>query len=449
MRAWTKRGIGIVSRNRMRRSSRSVCALALLSFAAASAAAGLDPVEQRIIERIAAREQEAVSFLERVVDINSGTLNVEGVRHLGEVYRAAFAALGFETRLIEQPAELQRGPHLFAEHAGTRGKRMLLIGHLDTVFEVDSPFQRMHIEGDKAYGPGVEDMKGGNNVILFALRALHEVGVLEGAQIIVALTGDEEYPGRPLEVSRRDLVEAGRRSDIALGFEAGVRELRIATVARRGASGWLLKVSARPGHSSQIFQEGYGAGAIYEASRILQTFYGQLRGEAYLTFNPGAIVGGTQVEYDRQESRGQVFGKSNVIAETAIVDGDLRFISEEQRERARAIMRAIVSLSLPETEAEISFFDGYPAMEPSEANYALMEVLGDVIRDLGLGEVEALDPSQRGAADISFVAADVEAGLAGMGPLGWGGHTVEEGIELPSLTGATQKAAILIYRLTR
>ena len=421
----------------------------LLAVTAAAHASELDATEKRIVAVIDARADEAVAFLEQVVNINSGTLNADGVRRVGEAYTEAFAAIGFETRLIEQPAELQRGPHFFAERRGDRGKRVLLIGHLDTVFEADSPFQSMRIEGDKVYGPGVEDMKGGNNVILFALCALHEAGVVDGTQIIVALTGDEEYPGRPLEISRRDLIEAGRRSDIALGFEAGVRELRIATVARRGSSGWLLKVTARPGHSSQIFQEGYGAGAIYEASRILQTFYAQLRGEPYLTFNPGAIVGGTETDYDRQESRGTAFGKSNIIAKTAIVDGDLRFISEEQRERARETMRTIVSLSLPETETEITFFDGYPAMEPTEGNYALMEVLGGVTRDLGFGEVEALDPSQRGAADISFVAADVEAGLAGMGPLGWGGHTVDEGIELASLAAATKKAAILIYRLTR
>ncbi|MEA3277774.1 MAG: M20/M25/M40 family metallo-hydrolase, partial [Pseudomonadota bacterium] len=343
-------------------------------------AGGLDPTEAKIVEIIDSQAEEAIGFLARAVDINSGTLNAEGVRQVGELYNEAFATLGFDSRLIEQPEELQRGPHLFAEIDGTQGKRILLIGHLDTVFEPDSPFQTMRIEGNKAFGPGTEDMKGGNNVVLFALEALHEAGVLENTRIIVAFTGDEEYPGRPLDISRRDLIAAGQRADIALGFEAGVREMRIATIARRGSSGWLLEVTARPAHSSQIFKEGYGAGAIYEASRILHTFYAQLRGEQYLTFNPGAIVGGTETSYDRQESRGTAFGKSNVIAETAVVDGDLRFISEEQKARARETMSAIVALSLPETEAKISFFDGYPAMEPTEANSRLMETLGEVLR---------------------------------------------------------------------
>jgi len=426
-----------------------VLAALILTTPGISLAAGLDVTEVKIVEIIDSQAEEAIEFLTRAVNINSGTLNAEGVREVGELYDESFATIGFDSRLIEQPDELQRGPHLFAEIDGGQGKRVLLIGHLDTVFEPDSPFQTMRIDGDKAYGPGTEDMKGGNNVVLFALKALHAAGALDHTKIIVAFTGDEEYPGRPLEISRRDLIAAGERADIALGFEAGVRDLRIATVARRGSSGWLLEVKARPAHSSQIFKEGYGSGAIYEASRILHTFYAQLRGEEYLTFNPGSIVGGTETSYDRQESRGTAFGKSNVIAETAMVDGDLRFISEEQKQRTRETMSAIVALSLPETEAKITFFDGYPAMEPTEANIALMETLGEVLEDLGMGRVESLDPSERGAADISFVAADVDAGLAGMGPVGWGGHTVDEGIHLPTLADATKKTAILIYRLTR
>ena len=171
--------------------------------------------------------------------------------------------------------------------------------------------------------------------------------------------------------------------------------MRIATIARRGSSGWLLEVTARPAHSSQIFKEGYGAGAIYEASRILHTFYCPAARRGVSDLQSGAIVGGTETSYDRQESRGTAFGKSNVIAETAIVDGDLRFISEGQKARARETMSAIVALSLPETEAKISFFDGYPAMEPTEANIQLMETLGEVLRDLGMGES---NPSTRASA---------------------------------------------------
>jgi glutamate carboxypeptidase len=405
--------------------------------------------EAVVLAAIDSQSEQALQFLEKVVNLNSGTLNPDGVRQVAELYAKEFEALGFAANIIEQPPAMGRGPHLVARRSGQRGKKLLLIGHLDTVFEPDSAFQSMHIEDGKAYGPGVEDMKGGNNVVLYALKALHSADALHDTDITVVFTGDEEAPGEPLSQARHVLIEAGRRADIALGFEAGVDELRIATIARRGFSGWLLEVKARPAHSSQIFQPGYGAGAIFEVSRILNEFYQQLAAEEYLTFNPGAIVGGTSTEFDTGTSRGSAFGKSNVIAETATVSGDLRFLTNTQRDRARRRMQAIVASSLPETQASIRFKDGYPGMAPTAANQALMATLGEVLEDLGMGRVEALDPSRRGAADISFVAADVEASMAGLGPVGWGGHTVKEGIDLATLVGATNKAALLIYRLTR
>ncbi len=425
------------------------CWLVAFAFLAGAAHAQLDPVEQAIVAAVEAQSDELVAQLETLVDLNSGTMNHAGVREVGAFFERELVALGFATRWIEMPAEMERAGHLFAERNGARGPRILMIGHLDTVFELDSPFQSFRREGEIAHGPGTEDMKGGNLVILHALKALAAAGVLDGTRIVVALTGDEEEPGEPLAVARRDLIEAGRRSDIALGFEAGVRDIHTGTIARRGSSDWTLTVHATPAHSSQIFDERYGAGAIFEAGRILAAFYGQLRGERYLTFNPGVILGGTAVAYDDQEKRGTAFGKTNVIAATAVVDGDLRTISLEQLERAREAMRRIAALSLPGTRAEIVFADGYPPMPPTEGNLGLLAQLDQVNRDLGHGEIEALDPGLRGAADVSFVAADVDAALDGLGPVGWDGHTTSERIDLTSLPVAVERVAVLLYRLTR
>jgi glutamate carboxypeptidase len=387
-------------------------------------------------------------MLEHSVNLNSGTMNHAGVRAVGRALEPYFEELGFAVRWIDMPAQVNRAGHLFAERNGERGKKILLIGHLDTVFEEDSPFQRFQREGNTARGPGVEDMKGGNLVILYALKALHAAGVLAGTSITVALIGDEESPGHPIKISRRDLIEAGIEADVALGFEGGVGSANSATVARRGSSGWTLRVTGTRGHSSQIFGEHYGSGAIFEAARILNAFHENVRGEEYLTFNPGVMLGGTDVEYDPAFNRGTSFGKTNVIAQTVVVDGGLRFISEEQKERARSKMREIVGDHLPGTSAEIEFRDGYPAMPPTAGNRGLFELFDEVSRDLGLGAVDAVDPGARGAADISFVAPYVD-GLAGLGPLGDGGHTIEESVELGSLRTATVRAALLIYRLTR
>ena len=335
------------------------------------------------------------------------------------------------------------------ERSGRQGKRLLLIGHLDTVFERNSPFQHFAREGQTATGPGVEDMKGGDVALLYALKALHSVGALEETGVIVALTGDEEDPGDPVDVARRELIEVARRSDVALGFEGGVgMSTRYATLARRGSSGWTLRATGIRGHSSQIFKEGFGSGAIFEAARILNAFHEEMRGEEYLTFNPGVVLGGTFVEFDKANGEGTAFGKTNVIAQTVTVNGGVRFITNEQEGRARAKMRAIVAEHLPGTTAEITFDDGYPAMPPTDGNRALLDVLDRVSRDLGFGAVEAVDPGRRGAADISFVASLID-GIDGLGVIGDGGHTPEEMVDLEAMSVVLKRAALLIYRLTR
>jgi len=285
-------------------------------------------------------------------------------------------------------------------------------------------------------------------VILFALKALADAGALDDTRVIVALLGDEELTGDPLDVARADLYDAARRSDAALGFEAGVGGLNSATVARRGFTGWTLEVTAVRGHSSRIFSDDYGAGAIFEASRILHRFYEDLRGEPYLTFGAGLILGGTSVTFDAEHDRGQAFGKTNVIPQAVTVSGDLRTLTVEQRESAKARMRDIASQSLPRASATIRFRDSYPPMAPTAGNYALLAELDAVSRDLGLGEIEPVDPGLRGAADVSF-AAQCASALGGLGVVGSGSHTPDETVDLRSIPVMTKRAALLVYRLSR
>lgn len=428
---------------------------AALSFAylavpgAARAQTTLTDLERRLAAHVASTYEEDVLLLERTVNINSGTLNPAGVRAVHDVLAPEFEKLGFAVRYAELPPEMGRGGHLVAERRGTRGKRLLLIGHLDTVFEPDSPFQSFQREGDAALGPGVGDMKGGNIVILSALRAMHAEGALEGTSITVVLTGDEEAPGRPLEVARHELIEAAKRSDIALGFEGGSRGVEgdYGVIARRSASGWRLEVAGTPAHSSGIFSGNTGSGAIYEMSRILARFHDELR-EENLTYNVGLILGGTDVEFDEAAAGGRAFGKTNVIPETAIATGDIRTLTNAQLDRTRRRMEGIVAESLPRTRATITFRDGYPSMPPTPANEALLGQFDEVSRALGIGPVFPFDPGSRGAADISFVADYIEAGLDGLGVRGTGSHTVNERADLRSLTEQAQRAAILMLRLT-
>ena len=408
----------------------------------------LNRTERKIVEKVKNFDNASLLFLEKVVNINSGTLNQNGVKEVGDLFDTAFQEIGFQTEWINMPAEMNRAGHLFASINGDKGKKLLLIGHLDTVFEENSPFQTFERINDSiAYGPGANDMKGGDVVVLYALKALADLNLLKRASITVAFTGDEESTGKPLSISRRALIEAGKKADIALGFE-NATGFDNATIARRGASGWSVEVKGIRAHSSGVFNERIGAGAIFEMSRILNEFYTEVRGEEYLTFNPGTLLGGTFIDYDKQTSSGEVFGKTNVVAQTAIVNGGLRFISEEQKENARAKMRTIVSQNLPQTSASINFIDSYPAMGPTEGNQAVLEILSEVSQDLGFGPVTGYDPSKRGAADISFVA-DYVDGLDGLGTMGNYAHTPQETVNLKTMNALIQRAAILIYRVTR
>lgn len=427
---------------------RLITVLAALSLAVAPhVLAQTSDAERVMTATVAAEHERHVDLLERLVNQNSGTLNVEGVRVVAEMVRQELEPLGFEVRWIDM-GETGRAGHLVATHPGP-GRNVLLIGHLDTVFENDSPFQRFVRDGDRATGPGIGDDKGGVVVIVAALRAMQAAGMLGEANVTVVLTGDEERPGSPLSVARRDLIAAGRAADYALEFEnLAVEDGRdFGTVARRSSSTWTLTTSGRTGHSSGVFNDALGYGAIYEMARILDAFRRELP-EPNLTYNVGVMAGGTPAAIDAAGFRVTASGKTNIVAETAIARGDLRTLTPEQDARVRARMAAIVDEHLPRTDAELVFADdGYPPMAPGEGSRDLLARLNAVNRDLGLPEMAEYDPARRGAADSGFVAADVPT-LAGLGVAGGGAHAEGEWADLDSLVRQSQRAAVLITRLS-
>jgi glutamate carboxypeptidase len=421
----------------------------LLLLSLSTRAGALSDDEQAIIDWVDQHQEQAIALLEETVNIGSGTMNHKGVRAVGDVMARELNALDLKVRWIDMPEAVNRAGHLFAKKAGS-GTKLLLIGHLDTVFEADDEFQAFNRTGNTAEGPGISDMKSGNAVIVYALKALDHIGALEDMAVTVAYTGDEEKPGRPLAVSRRDLLEAGQWADIALGFEGAITTEGSdwATIARRSSSSWMLEVKGRQAHSSAIFSDDVGAGAINEAARILNTFFTQVRGDYGLTFNAGNIQGGTAVTYDAASNKGATFGKTNVVPSHAVVHGGIRALSVEQLKNAKQHMQAIVAKHLPHTEATLSFDDSYPPMAPTEGNKTLALTLSEVNQDLGRGAMKTWDPLRRGAADIAFVAPYTDA-LAGLGALGKGGHTPNESLQLDSMALAIKRAAILMLRLSK
>ena len=383
----------------------------------------LSEEEARLRDYVRSHHDDDIALLEKSVNISSGTGNLAGVRRVGDLFGAELAAMGFTVRWAEMPPAMRRAGHLVAERRGTRGLRLLLIGHLDTVFEGEG--QRFVRDDTIARGAGTADMKGGDVAMVAALRALHAAGALEDAQIVVVMTGDEESAGSPLAVARKDLIDAAQRSDVALAFEGG-RAAR-ASIARRGSSG-----------------SGYGA--VYETARILDAFRRELAGDPTLTFNPGLVAGGTTVQRDSSGAGMLAAGKTNIISPITIVQGDLRFLRESQKDSARARMRAIVGQHLPGTRAEITFRDSYPAMPPTSAGAQLLARFDAVSRSLGYGPVEGDPPESRGAGDVSFVAPHV-TGMDGLGVSGRGSHSPDESVNLNSLRMAGERAAVLMHRL--
>lgn len=424
-------------------------ALLAASLALAPAAqAKLSKPEAAMAKTVTAEQERSIALLEKLVNQNSGSLNLEGVEKVAVMMRAELEPLGFTVTWKPTP-ETKRAGHLIAVHKGKAdAKRLLLIAHLDTVFEPDSPFQKFTRLGDKGEGPGAGDDKGGMVVIVAALRAMKAAGTLKDANIEIHMTGDEEDAGDPIEKARADLIEAGKRSDVALDFEGLVRDngADMGSVARRSSESWTVTATGKSAHSSGIFSQAAGDGAIYELTRIIARFRTELP-EPNLTFNVGLIAGGQQAELDAGGIRATASGKTNIIAPIAIARGDLRTLSGDQAARVKAKMAAIVAEHAPGTDATLAFDPGgYPPMAPTDGNRALLAKLNTVNRDLGLAEMAPLDPLKRGAGDISFVAADVD-GLAGLGPYSTGDHAPGEAVDLASIPRQATRAAILMSRL--
>ena len=423
-------------------------AAGVLLAANTSFAQTLSAPEAKIVSAVDKGNAAAEALLETLVNMNSGTFNIAGVTAVGKALEQQFQTLGFKTTLVNEDA-VKRAPSLLAEHRGRRGgKRLLLIGHMDTVFEPTHPFQRFERNGNIVKGPGVNDMKGGLVVMIAGLKAMQSAGLLKDANINVFISGDEEAAGDPLESSRKDMIAAAKNADIALSFEGVVVHdgLDYASTARRGATQWRLNVKGKAAHSGGIFTKDTGDGAAFEMSRILAQFHDTLR-EPNMTYSVGLVLAGSQINV-QPNGYASVTGKSNIVPGEAVAIGDLRVLSPDQLTRVEDKMKAIVAASLPVTQSTLTIEQGYPPMAPTQGNVALLTELNVVNKSLGSPPMQALDPMLRGAGDVSFIAPFIDA-LDGMGLAGEGSHTALETADLSRLPLQTKRVALLLHRLSQ
>lgn len=421
--------------------------LMLAAFLAQHAMAGQSDAEKQLVTYVDQHHAEQVSFLKMLVDINSGTENVTGVTQVGGLMKHKLEALGFETHWHDLPAGMNHAGSLVAVHTGTSPKRMLLIGHLDTVFPQDSTFQKFTYleDGKKAKGPGVIDDKGGIVTMLYALQALKANGALPDMNVAVVLVGDEELAARPIEISRKALIDEAKKSEIALGFEFALSANQLVT-NRRGLSEWFLTSKGVEHHSATIFQPNTGFGAIYESARVLDQFRSQLSNTPALTINPGIALGGASAVEDVEQGKGVATGRKTSVAMASTVHGDLRFASDEQKDLAESKINAIVSQPLAHTSSEFVLKPIMPVMEETQGNQELLRQYSEVSQDLAGPALEPVPATERGGADISYVSKFVSANLDGLGASGEATHTENETIDLASLAVATKRAAIFMSR---
>lgn len=423
-----------------RAAAAAACAL-LIAVPAVAAAAGadLDTEEARIRDALAARQDRMVELLARWVEINTGTRNRTGLQHFAKQIVPELEALDFEVTVepgsrIERPGSepFVTGPLIVARRSPGAGHetapRFLLSGHMDTVFEPESPFRHFERSPDDpgtATGPGVADMKGGLVVMLFALKALHERGELDRAAWTVLLNSDEEIGSLG---SRSRIEAAARRATFGFVFESA-REDGAMVRSRRGLGQFHLSVTGVAAHAGSAHEKGRSAvrELAHKALRIEEmTDY-----ERGITLNVGTFEGGT---------------KRNVVPAHAEAWVDLRYDERAAGEEIRERMRELAGRSF--VDGTRTRLWGRLHRPPKPASPEVDRLLGlheEVAGALGVAVPEPVHAG--GGTDGSLMAGVGLPALDSVGVVGANAHTPRELVDLASLAERASLAAILLRRL--
>jgi glutamate carboxypeptidase len=355
-----------------------------------------------------------------MVEIESPSDDKAAVDQMGAFLAQAFERLGGKVTFFPQK---EAGNHLKAEFAGSAGKPVLLLGHFDTVWSMGTlakmPFR---MEGGRAFGPGIYDMKAGIAMMIFALRALKEAGAVH-QPITVLLDTDEEVGS----ATGRAVVEATAKScEAVLVLEPSQGPKGHLKTSRKGVGDITIRVRGRASHSGVDFEKGHSA--IVELARQLLEIVKFTDLDRGITVNPGIIQGGT---------------RSNVIAAEAWAEVDLRI--------ARAVDAAMLEQKFaalkpfdPECSIEISGGMNRPPMERTEGTVRLFGIAREIASGIGLTIEES---STGGGSDGNFTSALGLPTLDGLGALGEGAHASHESIVLEELPERTAVLAGLLQAL--
>lgn len=420
----------------------TLCALTAMLPAALLAQAQVEsPIssaEQELNNWLQSREDEMIDVLEQLTNINSGSLNKAGVDEIARFFSAELRELGFSIStlpgdVIEMPScpgsnySIDVADHVLATRSGS-SSRLLLMGHMDTVFPPDSPFHEFRREGDTMYGPGVADMKGGLVVMLYALKALHEAGELDDLSISILLNSDEEVGSLS---SRKYLEEQARQHDWGLVYESSGRGNL--TRQRKGLGQARFVVTGQAAHAGAAHERGRSA--IKELAYKIVEIENMTDYESGVTVNVGIVNGG--------EAR-------NTIAPCAEGLIDLRYPEPQQGLDAAAQFEEIFSrvYSYPVDSGEISTESWVNLHRPPKIPTAESDYLMEKARAIGrlLGQDLGVTDSG-GGTDGSLTQAVGLPTQDSLGVAGTGAHSNREEARVSSLVESAQLNAILIRRL--
>ena len=417
--------------------------LAIVSSAAVAAEdiePNLNLEEQALADWLSSQEDNMVGMLERLTNINSGSLNKSGVNEMAQIFREELQALGFAINFlpgerIEMPScpgsdySIDVADHLLASNSG-EGTRLLLMGHLDTVFPPSSPFQNFSQSGDTLYGPGVADMKGGLVIMLYTLKALAQAGELDSMAISVLLNSDEEVGSLS---SRQYLEQQAALHDYGLVYESSGTDTLVQT--RKGLGQARFVVHGKASHAGGAHQQGRSA--IKELAYKIVEIENMTDYETGVTVNVGVVSGG--------EAR-------NTVAPCAEAFVDLRYPQPQQGTAAvdqfEQIFGEVLSYSVDggdiSTDSWVNLHRP-PKIPTPESEYLLEKTLA-IGRLLGQ-ELGVTDSG--GGTDGSLTQAAGLPTLDSLGIAGTGAHSNREEARLSSLVERAQLSAILLRRLNR
>lgn len=382
-----------------------------------------EPPETAIAAWLAERRDAMIDLLRDVVDLDSGSYDKAGVDAVGARFERFFEEHGI-THWREPHEVFGDAIHALVAEPGANEKPVLLMGHRDTVFPKGEVARRpFTIEGHRAYGPGVADMKAGLVMNVFVAAAFKALG---GAPcpVKVLITSDEEIASP----SSRPVIEReGRAARAVYNSEPG-RPTGNITTGRKGGVFMRFDVYGKAAHSGGNFQAGISA--IGEMAHKIVKIHALTNLDKGITLNVGLVSGGQSVNTTAPHAEGQI---------------DMRYIDPADRAATLAAIQSIIDTpTVPGTTAKLSINGEFLPVVATEASKAMLAAYKVAAADSGFPTLEG--EFSGGCADSGFTASVGTPTLCGVGPVGGNAHTPEEYLEIDSIVPRAQAVARAILR---